>query len=119
MRTLMMAAVLALGISGAALADPMASAYGNTVSITYPNGAVAKMHIDADGTYMTTAPDGATAKGSWKIEGGNTCFTQTEPAPPASMGANCSPTADKKVGDSWTAPGPNGSTLTVSIVAGR
>jgi len=119
MRTLMMAAVLALGISGAALADPMASAYGNTVAITYPNGAVAKMHIDADGTYMTKAPDGATAKGSWKIDGGNTCFTQTDPAPPAGMGANCSPTAEKKVGDSWTAPGPNGSTLTVSIVAGR
>lgn len=77
MRTLIMTAVLALGISGAALADPMASAYGNT------------------------------------------CFTQTDPAPPAGMGANCSPTAEKKVGDSWTAPGPNGSTLTVSIVAGR
>ncbi|ALL13525.1 hypothetical protein [Caulobacter henricii] len=119
MRTLMMAAVLALGISGAALADPMASAYGNTVTITYPNGAVAKMHIDADGTYVTKTPDGASSKGTWKIDGGNTCFSQTEPAPPAGMAANCSPTAEKKVGDSWTAPGPNGSTITVAIVAGR
>jgi len=119
MRTLMMTAVLALGISGAALADPMASAYGNTVAITYPNGAVAKMHIDADGQYTTKGPDGSTMKGSWKIDGANTCFTQTDPAPPAGMGANCNPTAEKKVGDTWTAHGPNGSTISVSIVAGR
>ena len=119
MRTLIMAAVLAVGFSSAALADPMASAYGNTVAITYPNGAVAKMFIDADGRYAIKGPDGSTMKGSWKIDGANTCFTQTEPAPPAGMGANCSPTSDKKVGESWTAPGPNGSTMTVSIVAGR
>lgn len=119
MRTLMMAAVMALGISGAAMADPMASAYGNTVTITYPNGAVVKMFIDAGGTYTTKAPDGAMMKGTWKIEGGNTCFAQTDPAPPAGMAANCSPTADKKVGETWTAPGPNGSTLSVAIAAGR
>ncbi|WP_425996143.1 hypothetical protein [Caulobacter sp. DWR1-3-2b1] len=119
MRTLMMTAVLALGISGAAMADPMASAYGNTVAITYPNGMVAKMLIDADGHYTTKSPDGSTMKGAWKIEGGATCLTQTDPVPPAGAPANCSPTVERKVGDSWTTPGPNGSTITLSIVAGR
>lgn len=119
MRTLMMAAVMALGISGVAMADPMAGVYGNTVTITYPNGMVAKMFIDAGGSYATTGPDGSTMKGSWKVENGATCFTQTDPAPPAGMPANCSPTVEKKVGDSWTAPGPEGSTITIAIVAGR
>lgn len=119
MRTLMMAAVLALGISGAALADPMAGAYGNTVTITYPNGVVAKMYVDANGTYTTKGPDGSTMKGSWTAADGKTCLVQTDPAPPAGMAPNCSPTVEKKVGDSWTAPGPNGSTITIAIVAGR
>ncbi|MDI1363556.1 MAG: hypothetical protein PSX79_01585 [bacterium] len=119
MRTLMMAGVLAFGITGAALADPMAGAYGNTVAITYPNGAVAKMYVDANGTYTTQGPDGSTMKGHWTVADGKTCLAQTDPAPPAGMAPSCSPTVEKKVGDSWTAPGPEGSTITIAIVAGR
>lgn len=119
MRIAILAAVAVMAAASAAAADPMASAYNNTVTITYPNGAMTKMHIDADGSYVAKAPDGSTAKGSWKIENGSTCFTQTEPAPPAGTPANCSPTVERKVGETWTAPGPNGSTLNVSIVAGR
>jgi hypothetical protein len=119
MRIATIAAIAVVGAAGAAAADPMAGAYKNTVAITYPNGAVTKMFIDEDGTYSAKAPDGATVKGTWKVENGSTCFTQAEPAPPAGTPANCSPTVERKAGDSWTAPGPNGSTLSISIVVGR
>ena len=119
MRTILMAGVISLGLAGTAMADPMAGAYGNTVTITYPNGVAAKMMIDADGAYTTVGPDGSKAKGTWKAADGQTCFTQIDPAPPAGMAANCSPTVEHKAGDSWDAPGPNGSTLKIAIVAGR
>ena len=119
MRIAMIAALAVMGAAGAASADPMAGAYNNTITITYPNGATTKMFIDADGTYSAKTPDGATAKGTWKVADGSTCFTQTDPAPPAGTPANCSPTVERKVGDSWTAAGPNGMTMTISIAAGR
>ena len=119
MRVMMMAAAMSLGLAGVAAADPMVGVYGNTVKVTYPNGAASQMYIDADGAYAAKAPDGAMAKGTWKVEGGQTCFTQVDPAPPADMVPNCSPTVERKAGDSWDVPGPNGMVLKVSIEAGR
>jgi len=109
-------ALLVASLAGPALADPMASAYGNTVVVTYPGDAKVKLHVNADGTYESIAPDGSKASGTWAIADGQTCFTQTAPAatPPS-----CSPTVDKKVGDSWTATGQGGATVTVTIIAGR
>ena len=103
-------------LAGPAMADPMASAYGNTVVVTYPGDAKVKLHVNADGTYESIAPDGAKASGTWTVSGGQTCFTQTAPA---AMPASCSPTVDKKVGDSWTATGQGGAPVTVTIVEGR
>lgn len=110
------AAVGVLMAAGAALADPMASAYGNTVVLTYPGDVKVKLYVNADGTYESAAPDGATASGTWSAKDGQTCFTQTAPqAQPAS----CSPTVEKKVGDSWTSTGQGGAPITITIVAGR
>ncbi|MBI1407664.1 MAG: hypothetical protein GC145_16250 [Caulobacter sp.] len=114
-----MAAGAALGLAalaGPAMADPMASAYGNTVVVTYPGDATVKIYVNADGTYTGVGPDGSASGGSWKIEGDQTCFTQTTPAagPPS-----CSPTVEKKVGDTWTATGQGGAPVTITIVEGR
>lgn len=111
-----LAALALAAVASPALADPMASAYGNTVVVTYPGDAKVKIYVNADGTYTGTAPDGAASAGTWKIEGDQTCFTQTAPAagPPS-----CSPTVEKKVGDTWAATGQGGAPVSITITAGR
>lgn len=111
------AAVLALAaFAGPALADPMASVYGNTVVITYPGDAKVKLFINADGTYTGAAPDGTASAGTWSFQGDQTCFTQTAPA---AAPASCSPTVEKHVGDTWTGTGQGGAEVSISIVEGR
>jgi hypothetical protein len=119
MKTLAKAAAAALvlaAMAGPALADPMASTYGNTVVVTYPGDAKVKIYVNADGTYTGTGPDGSASSGTWKIDGAQTCFTQSAPAagPPS-----CSPTVEKKVGDTWTATGQGGAAVSITIVSGR
>lgn len=112
-------ATLALGaalLAGPAMAaDAMASAYGNTVVITYGDGTVVKLFIEADGTYTGESPMGQSS-GTWAISGGQTCFTQTSPQ---AGEPSCSKTVSKNVGDTWTAPGAGGAPATVTIQAGR
>ncbi|MDQ0462917.1 hypothetical protein QO010_000665 [Caulobacter ginsengisoli] len=107
-------------LAGPAMAaDAMASAYGNTVSVTYPDGTTVKLFIEADGTYTSTGGPSGDTMGAWAIKGGQTCFTQTSPEPPAGTSPSCSPTVTKNVGDTWTAPGQGGATATITITAGR
>ena len=114
------ACTLALAaLAGPAMAaDAMASAYGNTVNITYPDGTAVKLFVNEDGTYTIDSPAGASS-GAWAIKGSQTCFTQVDPAPAAGMSPSCSPTVTKNVGDSWTGTGQGGAAVTISISAGR
>lgn len=98
--------------------DPMAVAYGNTVTITNAAGEVSTMLIDADNTYTVTTAAGEVHKGTWAIADGQTCFTQTEPAPPAEYKPACSATETRAVGDTWTS-GEGDAMVTITIVAGR
>jgi hypothetical protein len=109
------AAAIFMAAGPALAADPMSSAYGNTVVITYGDGTTVKLYIDEGGTYTGDGPTGATS-GSWAISGGQTCFTQQSPeaAPPS-----CGPTVSKSVGDSWQGTGQGGAPVTVTIQAGR
>lgn len=114
------ATVAAMACATLAMAGPMDGAYGNTVVVDYGNNAVAKIFVNADGSYGLTQPDGVTAKGTWAVSGGQTCFTQTDPAPAAGATPSCSATVDGKgPGDSWTSTGQGGAPVKVSIVAGR
>lgn len=107
-------------LAGPALAaDPMASAYGNTVNVTYADGTTVKLFIEQDGSYTSTGGPAGDTSGTWAIKGGQTCFTQVSPPPPEGMSPSCSPTVSKNVGDTWTAPGQGGAEATVSITAGR
>ena len=119
MNILAKAAVAALALAATAspaLADPMAGTYGNTVVVTYPGDAKVKVYVNADGTYTGTGPDGSASGGTWKVDGAQTCFTQTTPA---AMPASCAPTVDKKVGDTWTSVGYGDAPITLTIVEGR
>lgn len=117
MRILASAAlVAAIMMAGPALAaDPMASAYGNTVVTVYGDGTTVNIYVNEDGTYTASSPAGESA-GTWAISGGQTCFTQSSPqaGPPT-----CSKTVSKNVGDTWTGTGQGGAPVTITIQAGR
>lgn len=116
MRLFASVAIAAAMLAGPALAaDPMASAYGNTVVIVYGDGTTVNLYVNEDGTYTGSSPMGESA-GTWAISGKQTCFTQSSPEPAP---ASCSPTVTKNVGDSWTGTGQGGAPVTISIQAGR
>ena len=112
-------AVAAFAVADAAHAD-MAGLVGNTVMLNGANGFAVKVQLHADGTYQTTTAQGA-VKGTWKADGAQLCYTQTDPAPAAGRpNPFCVQGMDgKKVGDTWTQPGPGGATMNGSVVAGQ
>jgi hypothetical protein len=115
MRLLATVALAAAMLAGPALADPMATAYGNTVVITYGDGTAVSLYINEDGTYTGSSPAGESA-GTWAISGSQTCFTQSSPEPTP---ASCSKSVSKNVGESWQSTGQGGAPVTVTIQAGR
>lgn len=119
MRKLVLGLAAALAATGAAHADPMASAYGNTVSITYPDGTIVELFIEPDGTYKATSPQQGQVGGTWAIADGQTCFTQLDPVPAPGMSPNCGPTVDKNVGDTWDGVGIGGAPVKLTIIAGH
>lgn len=119
MRLLFSVLVASVAFAGAAFADPNANLFGNTVVITSAKGDVTKAMINKDGTYSTVLPDGKTVKGTWAAAGANTCYTQTEPAPAADAKPFCTPNEDRKVGDTWDAKAPDGSTMKFALQAGQ
>lgn len=112
-----LAAVLAFGVtiaSGAAFADTMENAYGNTIVITYPNGASARYHFNADNTFGIHGSDGSHVMGTYAIEGSQICLT-----PNGGERACTGYVGGKNVGDTWTQTATDGSTITVTLEAGR
>jgi hypothetical protein len=108
-------AVLALGLfaAGTAFADTMQNAYGNTVVITYPGGAQARYHFNADSTFAAHTPNGHLS-GAYEVAGDQLCLT------PTGGQRACTPyVGGKNVGDTWTQTATDGSTITVTIEAGR
>lgn len=111
--------VVALGLfSGVALADPMASRFGNTLVATNAQGDVTKLYYNEDGTFTTVTPAGE-AKGTWEAKDGQICLTQVEPA--AAEGQPnplCSPLTEHAVGEKWEI-GEGDAKLSLELVAGR
>lgn len=110
------AAMLACGVmlsAGAAFADPIANAADNTFVVTYANGAQARYHFNEDNTFGAHTPNGV-VHGAWELSGGQLCLT------PNGGERGCIPYAgDKNVGETWTQTGTDGSTITVTLEAGR
>jgi hypothetical protein len=120
-RILLAAAALALSV-GAAQADPFATAYGNTVTNTGPDGKKTVIYVNADKTWEQHRSDGTVMKGTYTWQDDtHACFTLVDPAPKdPSKATNCDEIkGDHKVGDTWTETDPQGQTYTMSITAGR
>lgn len=114
LKRILAATMLIACASTAALADDIDPAFGNTVRVTLASGAVVQYHYNPDHTYQMIAPDGARVSGSWVTRDGQLCAT------PQGGAETCVPAqSGHGVGDTWTQTEPDGSTVTVSIVAGR
>ncbi len=125
MNRIILAAALAAGFATPALAgDPFATAYGNTVTQTFPNGMKMTIFVNPDKSWEQHMGD-KTFKGTYAwTDDTHVCFTVTDPAPadPSKATPMCNEIKDEghKVGDSWTETMPDGkSTMTVAITAGR
>ena len=121
MKGILLAAVAAAAVTTAAAADPFAVAYGNTVTQVFPDGTKMIVYVNADKTWEQHIGAKAT-KGTyaWK-DATHVCFTVSDPAPqdPAKA-TNCMEIkGERKVGDTWTEPLPDGKSITISITAGR
>jgi hypothetical protein len=119
LRAFLIGSAAALALAGAANAD-MSGLVGNTVTLSGANNFSVKVQLHPDGTYQTTTAQGV-VKGTWKADGAQLCYTQTDPAPPAGRpNPFCVQGMDgKKVGDTWTQPGPNNTTMNGTVTAGQ
>ncbi|HEX7776502.1 MAG TPA: hypothetical protein VF449_08235 [Parvibaculum sp.] len=118
MRLFFSVLVASVAFTGAALADPDANLFGNTVVITSAAG-VTKAMVNKDNTYSTVLPDGKAVKGTWAAQGDETCYMQTDPAPAAGTKPYCLKNEPHKVGDTWEAPGVDGKPEKFQLVAGQ
>ena len=113
MRLVISLMVAMFAMTGAALADPFATFYGNTVSIENPAGARSVL-INDDGSYSQVLPDGTSAEGTWSVDGANACFaTGPDTAP------YCVEAVSRNIGDTWDLTAPDGTAEKATLVAGR
>ena len=115
-RFFVVATALLLGMSPGLADDPMASIYGNTLSVVYPDGAEVRLHVNENQTYHGILPDGSQITGVWEMSGTELCFTRQQPAPQAPA---CDPFEGKQVGDTWQGTGLNDAPVTLTLVEGR
>lgn len=103
----------AIGFSGTAHASFIEATYGNTVTVATAEGNVVQSYyFDEDGGFSLSGADGATATGTWEMQGEEICVTVGDDV-------SCNPTPDVGVGESWDLTTDDGNVLTISIVAGR
>jgi len=117
--TLALAASMLLAAATAAQAGDMSGYFGNTVSCKYANGDITKIVLAQDGTFSVVPTGHPSSKGTWKDDGTTVCYTQTDPAPDASMKQVCNSSQPRAVGDSWTVTDPFGGQCTATLVAGK
>ena len=114
----------ALALAGAAIAaapaagDTWSAAYTGTIVATYADGHSVKVFTNADHTFKIQPPSGDPLTGTWKDDGGQSCFTITAPAAAAGGPPTCMAVKEYKVGDSFDGKDATGAFHAV-IIAGR
>lgn len=100
--------------SGAAFADTIQNGYGNTFVVTTADGGSLNYYFNQDGTFSATSGGQTIASGTYQVADGQLCVTAAggQPACSAYVG-------DKNVGDTWSQTAGDGSTINVTLQAGR
>lgn len=123
MKHALLATAALLALAGTAhAADPYASWYGNTLTITGSDGSKLTVFVNADMSYEQHFANGAVEKGTYAWKDASTaCYTQVDPAPSSpDKATNCFPDqVAHNVGDTWTTQMPDGKTYSLTLTAGR
>lgn len=107
-----LAVTLVCGAPIGALADTMDNSFGNAFEIRAPDGSQSTWRYSVDGTYTMSA-GGRVVSGVWRRANRQVCVTPTG----GTESCFSLPEDEKHVGDSWTAVGPGGEAVTLSLVA--
>ena len=83
-----------------------------TYEMTRASGSKMTLTNNADGTY-TMVENGKTDKGTWRMEGGKSCFDTTGPEPEV-----CYTSSPVAADGSFTTTAPDGATVTVRKISG-
>ena len=120
LKRFVLATTAALLLTGTAQADPFVNMYGNTVSITTPDGKTSKAYVNKDMSWERDMADGSILKGTfaWK-DPSTACFTQVTPPPKAGTAPNCAKIDEHKVGDTWTVTDADKKVTSYTATAGR
>ena len=115
------AAVVVLGsVPALAADDVMAGFYGNTVVVT-GDAFQAHVHYRANHTLDisgTASGQAFSTKGTWKIDDKGQICRSYKKAVPTMANPFCTAATVHKVGDTWTATTPTGSSRNIALVAG-
>ena len=85
---------------------------------TAPDGTATKVYQPSAGRFVLTLPNGQSISGSFADDGSQICYTEENPAPPAGTAPVCTPSVDRKVGDTWTVEA-RGVTQSCVLAAGQ
>ena len=97
-----------------AFAETMDASFGNTITVTMPNGAVDRYFFEPDGSFTERSHDGQTYAGHWVRRAGDVCLSMA-----AREGEDCAPIPlGKTLGDTWPMQ-TNGGSVAIALVAGR
>lgn len=100
-----------------ARAAGVASAFGNTVVSTYPDGGKQRIWLKPDGAWEAFGRRKKWSSGRWSQKPGKVCFRQQKPFPvPFSYCADFPD--DGGVGAVWTSKDMSGAPITIRLVKG-
>jgi len=120
MKRILLTGIVALAaVATPAMAGDMSGYFGNTVMCKYSNGDVTRIYAQQDGTFTVVPTGHPQSSGTWKDDGANVCYTQTNPAPTADMKQVCNSSQPRHVGDSWSVTDPFGGQCTATLAAGH
>ncbi len=111
------AAIAGLAIASTASADNTEGMVGNTAVCSGPDGST-KVYLENSGAFVLTLPNGQSVTGTVHDDGSQICYTELSPAPPAGTAPVCTPSVNRKVGDTWSVDA-RGASQSCSLQAGR
>ena len=108
-----------LAAASAASAGDMTGYFGNTIVCKYANGDVTRIHVEKDGSFTVVPTGHPQSSGTWKDDGTNVCYNQTNPAPGPNEKQVCNSSQPRQIGDSWTVTDPMGGICTATLIKGQ